>query len=263
MSQIDEIGCFDQAYYERTIQGVYDRFFTMKEISRLLNVPLRFVRDTLKKNNSIRRGGPVRSISGYVVDEDFFKRIGDEFTDYWTGMILADGYIWGNLVAIELQIYDAYHLAKFAIHLRSTYPINIYANRGFARFKVSSRTLVRDLYNLGIRQNKTHTVQIPDCLVESRHFWRGVVDGDGHISKTDGRLCLTGNKLVVSTFADFVEAHTGDRCQVKRDRSDLCWRVRLKRRSSQEMLALLYQPNQVSLGRKYLRATTWLEKWSE
>jgi len=52
-----------------------------------------------------------------------------------------------------------------------------------SRLALRSDKMLNDLYKLGIIQNKTYNINIPNISLElERHFWRGIFDGDGHIS---------------------------------------------------------------------------------
>lgn len=110
---------------------------------------------------------------------------------YWIGFLFADGSVikqqkGAPQVQLRLSEIDRGHLEKFRQFLASTHVITTsppgnfggYRSRASARYAVTSRRLAGRLLEMGRYEGP-----IASELAASRHFWRGVVDGDGGISR--------------------------------------------------------------------------------
>lgn len=144
----------------------------------------------------------------YQADHTFFERIDTEAKAYWLGFILADGCITVDYrLAIHLHHSDVDHLYKLRVDIKSTHPICIRENNKgdkYCEFVICSFCIYESLLRLGIKPRKsgkeTH-ISVPNEL--ERHYWRGVIDGDGHIRK--GAVNLIGSKNVVQAFRKYVK----------------------------------------------------------
>ncbi len=166
----------------------------------------------------------------YQVDEHYFDCIDSEEKAYWLGFITADGSIDADSLNLHLKRTDKGHLEKAKLSMGSKHLIR---HRKFktrwARkdgslgeawyvtcvLKISSVHMVRALAQLGVTSAKSHIVR-PCAQVSSqllRHYWRGVFDGDGCITKErrrkrrdKWRVSLIGNRFMVGAFASFIKA---------------------------------------------------------
>ena len=131
----------------------------------------------------------------YPFNERYFEKVNTEEKAYWLGFITADGGInipghgrpSGYVLCINLKGDDKKHLEKFGKALGRKAPIyDAVSNYGttVARYQVGSKKLVSDLMEHGLSPSKSFT-----CLPWQgneelmRHYWRGLFDGDGCISK--------------------------------------------------------------------------------
>lgn len=164
----------------------------------------------------------------YKLNESFFERIDTEAKAYWLGFLTADVYSHGYAVALRLQRRDEPHLIKFRSALLSDHPIYRFkahtskkpAVKGgplihggpSSELYIGSLKMVGDLKKLGLGIKKTRSVKptkIPCDLL--RHYWRGIIDGDGCIHRDRVDRCqvrLTGNKAVTKGFVSFL-SHNG------------------------------------------------------
>lgn len=149
----------------------------------------------------------------YSVNHSYFDTIDSEDKAYWLGFISADGNIavksdYCIQISIGLQASDYDHLKKFLVCLDSDYPIYTYPKT--CTVTITSQRLGQALINLGITPKKSFTVktckQVPSHL--ERHYWRGLVDGDGCLHKrNDGyfQIELVGTKDICDGFSDWVK----------------------------------------------------------
>lgn len=227
-----------------------------------------------------RSGIAVRNMSQakrrHRVDEAFFESIDSERKAYWLGFVGADGCVLRapNLPSISgVSIFcaekDSEHLAKFREHISSSAPIKSVQkghHRG-SRITVCSAKLGESLGQYGVVPNKSLTFaprlgRIPDEL--RRHFWRGMVDGDGCISanRSSGykqhTLFLAGSAGACSCFADWLSGIGASPHTYKRGSISTAG-VGSKR---DVLLALreLYDGAEVFLDRKKARATAFIEE---
>lgn len=166
-----------------------------------------------------RRKIPRRPIGRYrccVVNEEFFSVIDSEERAYWLGFISADGTIHNdNVITLTLAIKDAEHIRDFSKALDSTYKVSElhYETYSVCTASIVSRKLVAQLGALGVVARKSLTIQpaIVDRALE-RHYWRGVVDGDGSIHiRANGYyvINLVGTKAMLRGFTAAIEQQVG------------------------------------------------------
>lgn len=157
----------------------------------------------------------------------------DEITPesaYWVGFLMADGGVssWNYSVYLNLSSKDIGHIEKFKKFMGSSNPIkNKVAKNPFkngkdyntSSFSVSSLYLQYKLEKYGIKPKKSATAKVSDNLVYNRHFWRGVIDGDGSISLEKKKalnsihteyywytyINLVGSYCLVNQFNDYIK----------------------------------------------------------
>jgi transposase-like protein len=182
------------------------------------------------KLHGIRARGPreraTRQRRRYTLDTSFFKTIDTEEKAYWLGFVTADGCVSENRrLSIALQIRDKHHLEKMRDDLRSNATIRdaigMKSLTPLSRICFDSVELGTDLTRLGVVARKSLIVKPYAVAPElARHYWRGVVDGDGSIYrcvrrsefKGDGKqhtsdhwqVELAGSRWIVQGFADYV-----------------------------------------------------------
>jgi len=137
---------------------------------------------------------------------------------YWLGMLTADGSIvlrkesgsWA--LVLQLTEPDGYQVERFRSFLGAEHKITEIASgttsqglhrRKCYRISIVSNKLVSSIRFYGIAENKTTVVNLR-FVNEHPDFWRGVIDGDGHIrlSKT-GSLELLGSPSLTTYFCGF------------------------------------------------------------
>lgn len=180
-------------------------FKTVLNILRRYNIPVRDARTAKQK---------------YHYNEDFFEIIDTEEKAYWLGFILADGCISirdGYKKDLSMGIKDKGHLQKFLQCLNGNNKIRTYTykNKEYEYLSIRCPKMVDDLIKLGITPRKSMTVcvpSIPDNLY--KHFWRGVIDGDGSMGNYINKhrynqkvfaLSLVGNENIICGFVNYLK----------------------------------------------------------
>lgn len=165
---------------------IISRYLAMEsctKISKDFGVHSGTIRNVLIRNEiPLRSPGPI----GFTMNHKCFDVLTEESL-YWMGFITADGSITKqkgstNRLAIGLQQSDRGHIEKFLKFAEaSVYSINDYDHGPEKKHKASSvairsGVITRRLEELGVKGTIPH-----EDLTNSRHYWRGAVDGDGYI----------------------------------------------------------------------------------
>lgn len=198
----------------------------------------------------------------YTVDHTVFNTITDE-SAYWLGFLITDGSVvypkGGNFlpkISFELQARDKEQVQELSNFIKSTYPLYYNKNVDAWKLQVASKELADILATYNIVSNKTHIAKVPDSLMNNRHFWRGVMDGDGSF-QFDGSYELTSaSKIFMEQFIDFVKTITPTRLNSNGTSRATSLRVgehkgsfRVGTRNSKFLLHL-YRPGDLALPRK-------------
>jgi len=149
------------------------------------------------------------------LDHEAFDAITNDAA-YWIGFIFADGCVVHSRkgsprVQVRLSEVDRGQLLKLRQFLCSTNVIGNsppgnfggYRSRRSVRLTVNSRGLAARLLQLGRYEGP-----IAAELTESRHFWRGVVDGDGSIWMSKRGyvgFSLVGSQRLLEPFLEFLK----------------------------------------------------------
>jgi len=197
----------------------------------------------------------------YSVDENYFATIDTPAKARWLGLIASDGCLSQNnrswQLIIQLQEGDRGHLEAFARDIRYTGLIasakrdERFSGRGQARLCICSAQLCRDLQRHGVAPKKSLTLQPwqgpPELM---RHWWAGMVDGDGTIAqaRTGPKPWLlslvSGSLPIIEAWCAFVAAHSGNTKQAKRDKRGTFYGTYSGVNTPQTMARILYADHQ-------------------
>jgi hypothetical protein len=154
-------------------------------------------------------------MSKCLLNHEAFDIITDDAA-YWIGFLFADGSVvrerkGAPMVQVRLSEVDRGHIVKLREFLGSTHAIGTsppgnfggYASRASVRLAVNSERLASRLLELG-----RYHGPIGSELATSRHFWRGVVDGDGSIFTTKTGYTgfgVVGSRRLLDAFLGFLK----------------------------------------------------------
>jgi hypothetical protein len=158
---------------------------TNKKISKLVGVSEVCIERFLKRNNIIKGRRTI------TLDESFFEDINSNDKCYILGLIYADGWnnISGNRWGIQLTksdeyiLYDISKLLSYGGTIKNLKP-SCENGKLRSRIELCSKKMCNDLLNLGVYQNKSLILDFNENLIPKQFindFFRGVIDGDGHI----------------------------------------------------------------------------------
>lgn len=143
--------------------------------------------------------------------EDYFEYIDSDEKAYWLGWLISDGAITNqpekNKFAVELTIKKEDEDILWLFNNDLGAKLKVYSSGEiYSRFSLGCKKMVQDLEKLGIVQNKSFTVQVPNFnSIYNPAFIRGLFDGDGGFSvytRASGQHCqelsFCGNEFVIS-----------------------------------------------------------------
>lgn len=209
---------------------------SVKEISNMIGISVPTIYKIFKENNLIFKNRK------YEIDETYFENIHNEEKSYWLGFLYADGYVRlkynrSGQLRLKLKKEDISHIEKFKNDIKSTQIIDSYissvkVNNKIYKSEVSeiniySTKIVKDLYDKGCFNNKTHTIIFPSWLNNDLipHFIRGFFDGDGSISIGKFNITLnfvSGSYLFLESIKKEFEKLDIFDCKISKNKSN-CW----------------------------------------
>lgn len=224
-----------------------------------------------RKNISIgiRRALDAGAMMGpkiHSMDETIFDAITEE-SAYWVGYLMADGNIHtgktGNpRISLTLAKEDRDQLIKFKRFLNCSNLIQEKISRVNRKVwiqytvRFSSKHIANALIGFGVTHRKSPTAKVIR-LQNDRHFWRGVLDGDGHIKNKDGvdgdRMVAVGSHHLMHQLKEFVECNIpGSTVRTKNEGNYS--RLYVYSYTARMLAELLYANCSVALDRKLAKA---------
>lgn len=122
---------------------------------------------------------------GYNID---LSKINSEFNAYFIGLLLTDGYISNNRAQIGLDLSDEDCIKFLAEVINIKY--NFYSNQTKGRYRllIEGEEYKKTVERYGLVPSKTYNLKPPILFKEEEKFIpyiiRGIIDGDGTVSKT-------------------------------------------------------------------------------
>lgn len=203
-----------QKFDEEDVITLYKSGRTLKEISIKYGRPNRVVaiKNILNANNIPITNKYGRNRSRYV-DENIFDVIDTKEKSYLLGLICSDGSIDNDGYSFTFVSKDEDLVKIFKTLMKSDHKIckieshDKRTDKIYTRYTIHicSKKIVQSLSKLGISNNKSFTCPMP-CISSELfwHFFRGLFDGDGCVSKEksqkEGRLRfgLVGSTLMIN-----------------------------------------------------------------
>jgi DNA invertase Pin-like site-specific DNA recombinase len=242
------------------IPAMYESGMDAPEIGRVLGCHSSSVYNVLQEAGMDRRERLSCDNPGY------FDRIDAPDKAYWLGFIGADGCVSAPesgkaRLQVKLARKDRDHLVLLHKALQARRPIrddeqfSAGAMRPYSTLAVYSPEVATSLIALGITPRKTDTLEPwngPSDLMP--HYWRGLVDGDGHITINQRGVFtgLLGSKPVADAYAAWVNEVAGTNVHATPKKpSTTAWCVQIGgTRKVLHLLAALYDDAPVALARK-------------
>lgn len=190
---------------------LYNEGISCNEIGRILDQSHHTVLYALKlRGVKIKTKRELKFYKNYTINESAFEDLNTEESAYFYGWLVTDGWVRKDNISIELQRGDIEILDNFKNYMQSSNEI-FHRDRlqpsGFVSemcsFGFSHRPVLERLTSLGLVERKSFITYCPEVFKYNRHFWRGVIEGDGHISTSSNRMQLTGSYQLTKDFMDY------------------------------------------------------------
>jgi hypothetical protein len=229
----------------------------------------------LKKWGVPRRAGSSR----YFVRSNLFDDTSDEYVAYFIGYIAADGSITkeskfpNKQYRITISSKDIDILEKFRHFVNAgCKTITGPTKKGVFSFSISSDALAYKLISYGVTPRKSHSLQIKDNkLINSKHFWRGLIDGDGSLywasaGHYPGLIITSCSNAIVNQFELFLKYHElpigKNRVRISQWNAP-CNQYRVNGKRAVQITNFLYINAKVYLDRKYLLALKFTDRYAK
>lgn len=199
---------------------------------------------------------------GYTINRDAFKDLGTEESAYFYGWLLTDGWLIDTgRVGISVKRSDEDFILKFHKYLNLSTEV-LRRDRPDSRtgktyysteLYFSDRTIRDRLKSLGMRARKSTKETCPDVYKDNRHFWRGVLEGDGWIANHGNSYgCgIVGSKELVRSFQEYCKLLGIDKFYTRCQSGDLYECTLKNKYTSTTLLTELYKDTSLFLDRKY------------
>lgn len=240
---------------------LYSEGLSQTKIETTLKMTRKTIR-TILKNNGVDRTKSQQWRIRYQnkLDDTVFDTLNEE-SAYWIGFLYADGAICksSNSIELSLSIVDKKHLEKFKKFLNSSNNIETYKSKGFnissemCRIRINSDKIKQKLSYYGFHNDKTITATPHKDLLYNKHFWRGVIDGDGCIHFKNNKLAihLCGTENTIKGFIDFVKTLTNTKCNPRETKNKELYQVSFDANKAKIIIDELYKNSLIYLDRKY------------
>lgn len=234
------------------------------QIAAAYGVNKETIRQVLIAQGVPRRKKPGRKRS-YQLNESVFEELTPEAA-YWVGFLMADGWVSErdgipNRVSVKLANRDSAHLERLKAFVGSNCPLHRRDKERSVEVQLCSRTIANRLVTLGVTPRKSFSAAAPGELVESRDFWRGVVDGDGHLSYYNGarNLYCLGSLPLMTQFLAWTRTILPEHKASIQPKVNI-FKVRFYGDNAAQLIRTLYEGAEVSLERKERIAQQVIQK---
>lgn len=183
--------------------------------------------------------------------------LGNEYSSYYLGLFLTDGYVNHDRITLELQDKDVHILQTLADFVNLPYDrIKHRKNRNCSWINLSSISLSEFYHNIGLVQNKSLTLELKNTEF-NWHIIRGIFDGDGGIyySKKQDKIEFfsASEKFIdqIKTFL-FENGILSDKQSKKKERENTLYSLRISNKVSVlKLIHNMYSDAHVYLFRKH------------
>lgn len=199
---------------------------------------------------------------GYTINRDAFKDLGTEESAYFYGWLLTDGNI-GDTGRVSLQVkrtdedivlsFNKYLGLSREVLRRSRFDDRTGNTYHSTELYFSDKVITERLQLLGMSPRKSTKEVCPDVFKNNRHFWRGVLEGDGWITNHgDSYGCgVVGSKELVESFQEYCKLLGVDKFYTRCQSGDLYECTLGSRHAATILLTELYKETSLFLERKY------------
>ena len=251
---------------EKWICDLYEVYHNKEKVSRIANVSGTTISMLCKKyniyeytNSEIHRK--------YHVNGHYFDEINTSNKAYTLGLLFSDGTITSlekHILQISLQERDKEILQKILVDMESNHPLyfidynskNPNCSNQYS-FSINDYDLCKGLYSQGMFSNKSLSIEYPQNIPTqfNKDFIRGLLDGDGNISKCGHDANIVGTSMLLEKVKEIIDSELNINCYICDDshhKSDITKILKIYgRRQAYTFLSWLYDDAELYIQRKY------------
>lgn len=245
---------------------LYQKGYSQNYLESTLCMTRKTIR-TILDSEGIKRTKKEQHVHYHITStlrENAFDFVSDEMA-YWLGFIYADGYVTNPkdhyTIGILLKESDKPQLEKFKEFLKAPQSVYHYPKFKQTCFKIGSQRLHGALLRWGITHHKSYDAMVPEVMRYNRHFWRGVIDGDGYLGNVNDkpRMQLCGTLDMVENYKKFlILSGVQSEYKVKKHPEKSLYIFEVGYDLAIQAAKILYDDSFVYLDRKYEIYKNWL-----
>jgi len=210
------------------------------------------------------------SYKTYSINSHYFDEIDTEKKAYMLGFLYADGANCSHkghyVVSLTLQARDEHILKEFLKEIGSDSPITDFIKKEtgvvYKRIQICNKRIIEMLEKYGVVPRKSLITTYPYWLRDdlTRHFLRGLFDGDGSIQSQFGYINFSGSNSLMTSVKEILEekfnAHVREYNQTGKHP---CFKQLFcsKKQDMANILYWLYEDSNIYLNRKYEQYITF------
>lgn len=253
---------------EKEICQGYLNGLSNKELSEVYNVHRTTIQRILKRNDIKLKKLSETSRKYEIIN--FKDGIINSSDAYILGLIFSDGNLYRNCIEISLHHKDKQILSDISKYVygseilgyrkgkKMTSNGKVYNCAPQYRFKITSKEIVNKLRPIGLKENKSLTLQYPKIEPKfDRDFIRGYFDGDGSISvpkiKSNSRVNFVGSHDFCESLTNKLKEYLDVNISLKQKTNNVSSVNIYGRLQVMEFYNWLYQNDDLKLKRKYER----------
>ena len=257
---------FNKKDVESMKNDYFNNGMSLDDLSEKYNSNRNTIAETFERYG-IDRKSPSIAARKYSLNEKYFDEIDTQNKAYILGFFYADGYVSSldSTIAIDLQERDKYILEEMKKEFESDRPLYLNCTNKKKNdncqnvwcLSLNSQHMHDSLCEYGVVPNKTFIINYPDFLRSDlhRHFIRGVMDGDGTVSKVKENerhfsVSICGTKALCDGLKNTIEKEVDVRCGVYK-RGNIYVMAIGGSLQSYKFLSWIYQDSEMKLIRKY------------
>ena len=251
---------------EKWICDLYKEYHNKEEVSQIANVSGVTISMLCKKYN-IHEYSNSEVHRKYHVNGHYFDKIDTPNKAYVLGLLFSDGTITSlekHIVRISLQENDREILKKILIDMESNHPLYFidynsknpnHNNQYF--FCINDYDLCKGLYSQGMFANKSLSIEYPQYvpIQFNKDFIRGILDGDGNISKCGHDVNIVGTNMLLEKIKEIIDSELDVNCYIYDDshhKSEITKTLKIYgRKQAYRFLSWLYDDAELFIQRKY------------
>ena len=254
----------------KEILNAYIEGESVLNVSKKFKISSERVKELVKEKGLMRQNYETRLMQlGISYNEDAFLDFDtDKTAQYFYGFMLADGNIRRGLDTVSITVKDTDRdildkLCNYVIKTGrevklSETPLDKRTGKIYKRatFNFAHKEIIKRLINQGFEPAKSGKEKLPKFdYMNSRDFWRGLIDGDGSIPAVGNTLILVGSFEVINGFISFLDANIGlitkRKAKVMNGKTLDYARVAITGQDAKNAIKFLYEDAHIYLDRKF------------